>query len=162
MIAIPAIPSQATRILPVALGIAAFDLMVKQVMEAWLGTGGSFWLIADQIGFELIHNRRMAFSLGPDSMVTTVIGLAAIAILIGFAITSLNTRDRLPAFAVALLLGGALGNLIDRLLHGYVVDYVAVFSFPRFNIADACLTIGITMLGFAELTRPRTPTDGTT
>lgn len=161
MIAIPAIPARTTRLIPVALGIAVLDLVVKQVMQAWLGTGGTIWLVGDQIGFELVHNRRMAFSLGPDSVLTTIIGLAAIALLVIFAITSLNTTGRLTSLAVALLLGGALGNLIDRLFHGYVVDYVAVFSFPRFNIADACLTIGIALLAFAELTRNRPTTDGT-
>ena len=63
-----------------------------------------------------------------------------------------RARDRLTVVALSLVLGGALGNLVDRLtrspgfLRGEVVDYVKVGSFPSFNVADSCVTIGAILL----------------
>jgi len=54
-----------------------------------------------------------------------------------------------------MIFGGALRNMIDRLINGYVVDYVALFSFPRFNVADASLTLGIAVIAIYEFQRSR-------
>ena len=155
MIASPSLPNSAIRILPLAGGIAALDLVVNQLMQSWLGTGGTWWLIEDAIGFELIHNRRLAFNLGPDSGATILVTIIALGLLIALFIGSQIGTAAAPAIGAAMILGGALGNMIDRLLHGYVVDYVAVFSFPRFNVADASLTLGIAVIAIYELQRSR-------
>ncbi len=63
------------------------------------------------------------------------------------------------AWALALILGGAVGNVIDRLLHGHVVDFIQVhyagWYFPSFNIADSAITIGAALLILDELLRVR-------
>ena len=65
--------------------------------------------------------------------------------------------QRLFSAALALILGGALGNVIDRLLHGYVVDFVQVHwngsAFPSFNVADSAITLGAGLLILDELLR---------
>src|SRR2546423_14609329 len=67
--------------------------------------------------------------------------------------------QRLFGLALALILGGALGNVIDRLLHGYVIDFVQVHwggaFFPWFNVADSAITVGAALLFLAELLRVR-------
>ena len=66
-------------------------------------------------------------------------------------------EQRLFGWALALILGGALGNVIDRLLHGYVVDFIQVhyrdWFFPSFNVADSAISIGAVLLILDELLR---------
>jgi len=115
------------------------------------------------------HNTGAAFSLLADAggwqrWLFTAIGLAAAA----FIIWQLRQHpgQKLFAFSLASILGGAIGNVVDRLQHGYVVDFLdfhwsflaGVFHrghFPAFNIADAAITVGAACLILDELLRVR-------
>ncbi|MGC4027460.1 MAG: signal peptidase II [Steroidobacteraceae bacterium] len=101
------------------------------------------------------HNPGAAFSFlagagGWQRWFFTVLAIGvSVAILIW--LRQLRARAQgIPAAGLALVLGGALGNVIDRLQHGYVVDFVHVHwkqhSFPAFNLADACITVGAGLL----------------
>jgi signal peptidase II len=87
----------------------------------------------------------------------TAIGVGAA----GFIIYLLRAHpgQRLFSFALACILGGAIGNVIDRLLHGYVVDFLdfhwAGYHFPAFNVADAAISVGAACLILDELLRVR-------
>jgi len=79
------------------------------------------------------------------------IGLAVIAsVFICFWLKKLNRSQRWEAIAWSLVLGGALGNLIDRILYGYVIDFLDVYigdwHWPAFNVADSAITVGVVML----------------
>jgi signal peptidase II len=79
------------------------------------------------------------------------IGLAIVAsTLICFWLRRLQRQQRFEAAAWALILGGALGNLIDRIVYGYVIDFLDVFyrdwHWPAFNVADSAITVGVAML----------------
>jgi signal peptidase II len=79
------------------------------------------------------------------------IGLAITAsALIVYWLRKLTPAQRLEACAWSLVLGGALGNLIDRILYGYVIDFLDVFygnwHWPAFNVADSAITVGVTLL----------------
>lgn len=79
------------------------------------------------------------------------IALAVIAsVFICFWLKKLNRSQRWEAIAWSLVLGGALGNLIDRILYGYVIDFLDVFigdwHWPAFNVADSAITVGVVML----------------
>lgn len=81
------------------------------------------------------------------------IGLALLAsVFICFWLKRLARTQRWEAVAWALVLGGALGNLIDRILYGYVIDFLDVYygdwHWPAFNIADSAITVGVVMLLF--------------
>jgi signal peptidase II len=101
------------------------------------------------------HNPGAAFSFLAGAggwqrwFFTVLAGGVSVAILIW--LRQLRARAQaVPAAGLALVMGGALGNLIDRLQHGYVVDFVHVHwkqhSFPAFNVADACITVGAGLL----------------
>jgi signal peptidase II len=77
--------------------------------------------------------------------VLTVFPLVVSAVIL-FYFPRLPRGDWLVRLSLALYLGGALGNLIDRLRQGYVTDFISVGSFPVFNIADACVSIGVVTL----------------
>ncbi|MDP3172535.1 MAG: signal peptidase II [Polaromonas sp.] len=107
-----------------------------------------------------VHNSGAAFSFlasasGWQRWFFTAIGIAA-AIFIVWMLKS-HSGQKLFSFALACILGGAVGNVIDRLLHGYVVDFLdfhyAGWHFPAFNIADAAITVGAVCLILDELLR---------
>lgn len=89
----------------------------------------------------------------------------AIAVSISLLIwlKRLDTTQRLQGAALALILGGALGNLCDRVLHGYVIDFIDVYyrmwHFPVFNIADSAITVGAVLLLVDALLYPGTKSD---
>ncbi len=109
-----------------------------------------------------VHNTGAAFSFlagasGWQRWFFTGIGVAA-AIFIVWMLRS-HPGQRLFSFALSCVLGGAIGNVVDRLLHGYVVDFLdfhwAGWHFPAFNVADAAISIGAACLILDELLRVR-------
>jgi signal peptidase II len=108
------------------------------------------------------HNSGAAFSFLSDASgwqrwFFSVIGVLA-AVLIVWLLRS-HSGQKLFSFAMACILGGAVGNVIDRLLYGYVVDFLDFhwrnWHFPAFNIADSAITIGASCLILDELLRVR-------
>lgn len=104
-----------------------------------------------------VHNTGAAFSFLSEAggwQRWFFAGLAlAISVVIAVWLTRLNKHETLLAVALALVLGGAVGNLIDRLAYGYVIDFLDVYygtwHWPAFNIADSAITLGV-MLMLAE------------
>lgn len=107
--------------------------------------------------FVFVSNTGAAFGLG--SNFTLVISLIAIAVVIGLSKWMLKITDPIWMIAATLLLGGALGNLVDRVirepqvLRGYVVDFISIGKFPVFNFADICITLAAVVMIYAALTK---------
>ena len=102
----------------------------------------------------LHYNRGAAFSILSDAggwqrWLLSAIAIIVIGILIGWLYTLRSSRGILP-IGLSLILGGALGNVWDRIKFGYVVDFVSVhlkgWYFPTFNVADAAISIGVTLI----------------
>jgi len=118
--------------------------------------------VFDFFNVVLMHNRGAAFSfLANESgwqrwfftMVSVLAGLVIIWLL------QKGYKQNLFAAGLSLILGGAVGNLLDRLWHGYVVDFIDLhiydFHWPAFNIADMCITMGVILLAIDEIRRVR-------
>ncbi len=115
----------------------------------------------------LVFNTGAAFGLLRDAggwQNTAFIGFALlVSAFIVYALVRAHRSDLQVAVALALILGGALGNVIDRLLYGYVIDFIdlhyRVWHWPAFNIADAAITVGAVLLVLDtlgwKLIRPR-------
>ena len=108
------------------------------------------------------HNSGAAFSFlaGADGWQRWFfIGLGALAAVFIVWMLRSHGGQRLFSWALALILGGALGNVVDRLMHGHVVDFVQLhwrdWYFPSFNIADSAITIGAILLIVDEVRRVR-------
>lgn len=140
-------------------GLAALILLLDQASKAWLRAaiplGGSVALIPGI--FEINHTRNTgaAFSLFPGSTLLLA-GAAVVVIVILVLVAQRRVGSRVPislALALALPLGGAVGNLIDRLRLGYVTDmfYFKPINFPVFNVADIAITLGIAILMWRTL-----------
>nr|HEX4312629.1 signal peptidase II [Kofleriaceae bacterium] len=102
--------------------------------------------------WELAENPGAAFSSFPDGSARVALSLVAIAAIAGITYLVARTRpeQRVQRAAYAMLAGGALGNLVDRLRHGTVTDFVRwhadTHMWPVFNVADCALVIGVAML----------------
>jgi signal peptidase II len=133
----------------IVVGVVALDQLTKWWAVRDLANH-SVTLIGDDIGFALVRNTGSAFSL--FQAFTPLLAVIAIVVAVVLVRTVQRSRDTLMTVGLSLVLGGALGNLIDRLfrtpgfLKGAVVDFVHVGSFPTFNVADAAITIGAVLI----------------
>ncbi|QDG62221.1 signal peptidase II [Pseudarthrobacter sp. NIBRBAC000502771] len=143
-----------TMLLVAAAILAAADLAIKALAEALLSTRAVIDL--GLVNIRLLYNSGVAFSLGADLAPWIIIAATGLIIvtMTWYAVSSAPAMTGLSRAGAALLLGGAAGNLIDRLDGRGVVDYLHTGWFPTFNLADALVTTGVAvyLLG----TRPRT------
>ena len=109
-----------------------------------------------------VHNTGAAFSFLASASGWQrwfFVGLGAVATVFIVWMLRSHGGQRLFSWALALILGGAIGNVIDRLLHGYVVDFIQVHAggwyFPSFNIADSAISVGAALLILDEVLRVR-------
>ncbi len=144
----------------IVLIVAAIDQVTKAIMLAWLEPGVPVPVIGDWFRFYLLFNPGAAFSMGENS--TWLFTTIQLAFVVGVAIAAPRVRDRWTAVGLALVAGGALGNLTDRLFRdpgfwfGHVVDFISVGSFAVFNIADSAITVGVVVFVIAMLADERT------
>jgi signal peptidase II len=147
--------------LGLALIILIADQFTKTLILGYYRLGDSTYVLSF---FNVVraHNTGAAFSFlasasGWQRWFFTGIGVAA-TIFIVWMLRS-HPGQKLFSFALALILGGAVGNVVDRLLHGYVVDFLQFhwggWYFPAFNVADSAITIGAACLIIDELRRVR-------
>jgi signal peptidase II len=147
--------------LALALVILMADQFTKVLIVGYYQLGDSTQ-VTEFFNVVRVHNSGAAFSFlagagGWQRWFFTVIGVSA-ALLILWLLKS-HAGQKLFSFAMACILGGAIGNVIDRLLYGYVVDFLDFhglgWHFPAFNIADSAITVGAACLILDELLRVR-------
>jgi len=143
-------PKRIGMLVAITVTIVLLDLATKIVMVSWLADGERVPLIGDLVSFTLIRNPGAAFSFATG--MTWVLTIVALAVVVGIARFARRLRSRGWALALGLVLGGALGNLVDRFfrspgpMQGHVVDFVSVGWFPVFNVADSAITVGGVLL----------------
>ena len=120
-----------------------FDRVVKKAVTANMQPWETIPVIRDVFHFTYVQNKGAAFSMWQEQW-SVLIALPFVVIAAGLALIYLkrNTWKPLMLTAVAFICGGGLGNLIDRMLFGYVVDIFDFRVFPVFNIADIFICIG--------------------
>lgn len=132
--------------------LVALDQLLKFVAVRTLEMGVPVDVLPS-FSLVLTYNPGAAFSFlasasGWQRWFFIVVALAA-SLWIGYMLLK-NRRENFMCFALALVLGGAIGNLIDRVLFGAVVDFVLLYwrqyHWPAFNLADSCITVGAVML----------------
>lgn len=138
------------------LGLSALIVILDQISKQWISSHFGYGESLPVTGFfnlVLAHNTGAAFSMLNDAGGWQRWLFTAIAVVASVWITWLLRRhgqQKLFCLALALVLGGALGNLIDRVSYGYVVDFLDFHwdnhHFPAFNIADSAITCGAALL----------------
>jgi signal peptidase II len=142
------------RILGVSLAIVLLDQITKQVMDGWLGLCQPYACERQHIlpFFQLVvlYNEGAAFSFLADAGGWQRWMLSGVSLIVSIGICiwllRLTSEQRILRWSLALILGGALGNLIDRALFGHVIDFLVLYYdpyyFPAFNVADAAISLG--------------------
>lgn len=138
-------------LLLVAAVVVGFDQATKVWAVAALADG-PIHVVGDTVRLDLVRNRGGAFSILSFEGVTPLLAGAAIALSVWLVYLGHREDDRWLVLGLALVLGGALGNLGDRIfrapgiLEGGVVDFIDVGAWPTFNLADAAITAGVAVL----------------
>lgn len=150
------------------LVISAVVVVLDLATKAWVSAAfqyGESRAITPFFNLVLVHNTGAAFSFlagagGWQRWFFTVVTLVISGVIV--VMLRRDHENRLLASSLALVLGGALGNLHDRVRFGYVVDFVQLhaggYSFPAFNVADSAITVGVALLIWDSLrSSPRAP-----
>jgi len=144
-------------------------LLVDQASKVWvvdnLADGHRVEIVDGQLWFALSRNSGSAFSLFQSF--TPILAVIAIGVAVFLVRVVRRARDPLLVVALSLVLAGAVGNLIDRVLRapgfmkGAVIDFIASKYWPTFNVADSAITIGAVLLLCWGWRRPSRPADAT-
>lgn len=144
--------SYIVRQLSVPLAIAAVVLAIDQVTKAWVlrtwpePYTGEISIIDGWLALTYVQNTGVAFGLfGGISPFFTITSLLIVAAALYWYLTHRPAPQHWFAICLGLIVGGAIGNVIDRVRFGYVVDFVKTFDgrFPVFNVADSCIVVGV-------------------
>lgn len=133
----------------VAIGVAlaAIDQVIKFFVNANLKEIGSVSVIDNLLSFTYVENNGVAFgSFAGNRWIFVVLTTALIAAIVIYMFKK-KPQSKLFYASVALIIGGGIGNFIDRVLYGYVIDYISLSFFPPVcNFADYCITVGTVLL----------------
>jgi signal peptidase II len=142
-------------LLGIAFGIAVLDQLTKWLVDRSMHLHESRPLIDGLLSLTYVQNRGAAFGLLAtadlpfQALIFSVIGLVALFAIVAYSV-QMPIDNRLPQLGLALITGGAIGNLIDRATLGYVIDFIHVYwrqhDWPMFNAADSAISIGVTLL----------------
>jgi signal peptidase II len=133
--------------------VVAIDQATKQIVDSSIERGHSVNVF---FGLDLTNTRNtgVAFgALGGAGLIVAILIGLSLALLIGYFVA--NRDMPLLWLPVGLLLGGALGNLVDRAREGAVIDWIDPVAWPAFNIADACIVVGVVALLWVVEGRPK-------
>jgi signal peptidase II len=146
-----------------ALAVLALDQITKQVMASRFPLHETKPVISGLFNLVHVRNKGMAFGImnrpGADwgSLILLGATLGAVILLL-FWFYRLRPEDRKMAYPLSLILGGAIGNLLDRVRLGEVIDFldfhIGPYHWPAFNVADSAITVGTIWLALSLLLRP--------
>ena len=131
----------------IGIAIAAVDQIIKYFISIYLQPVGSITVIDNILNLTYVENRGVAFGMFSDMRwifvaVTVILIIAVVAVMF-----VKRPKSKMFYLSVALIVGGGIGNLIDRIFYGYVIDYLSLSFFPPVcNFADYCITIGTILL----------------
>lgn len=131
----------------VAIGLLMVDQASKFAVRSCMSVGETLPVFRGVFDITYVQNRGAAFSLFQNSQLVTII-FPIIIMCLGFAVLFKFNKsgDYLGKWGTLLIIAGGIGNLIDRIVLGFVTDMIGVFSFPVFNVADICVTCGCGIL----------------
>lgn len=131
------------------------DFIVKIIVNSCMNVYDSISIIPSFFSITYVRNTGAAFSIMENSRVFFIaIGIAAIYLIWRFLIKD-KELNKYYVFSYSMLIGGIIGNMIDRIVYGYVIDYLSFnlldYNFPIFNLADTFIVVSIIMLLLCEV-----------
>ena len=140
----------------ISLFVLLLDHLTKWAVRANMDLHSAIELVPNYLNLSYVRNSGVAFGLLADiesvwkPYILAAIAVVAVIVILVYSSRIPLTRTLLQV-ALAIILGGILGNFLDRIVHGFVVDFIEFhiydsFHWPNFNVADSAITIGITLL----------------
>ena len=144
--------------------VALFIIGADQLSKAWIRTSLPEGYSLFRLGFfrlTHVHNTGAAFGLFPDqSLILTIFAIIAGTVVLFFALYGHRYFPWLESLSIMLIfglvLGGTVGNLIDRFRFGYVTDFIDFSYWPAFNVADSAVTVGVILFALLLLRHAQT------
>ena len=131
----------------IGAAIAALDLFFKMLVLLYLKPVGTVKVFGDIFKLTYVENRGVAFGMFQGMQWIFIAVTVIMLFLINFYMFKKRPQGKLVYIASALIIGGGIGNLIDRIYYGFVIDYLSFSFFPPVcNFADYCITIGVFLL----------------
>jgi signal peptidase II len=125
------------------VGILFFDILTKFLVQKYL-------IVPQEIlpffKLEFVENSQLAFGIEFPRFLIILLSIVALFLLGNIFVKNVFKSSKIGGFAFGLIFGGALGNLGERIIFGRVTDFLALSIIPNFNLADAALTIGVSVL----------------
>ena len=148
----------------ISLASLVLDQWSKWLVELHLSDHASIEIIPGLLNFTHVRNTGVAFGMfatrgnATGTLILTLLGLGALA-FVGYYFRIVPRRDRMLLVALSLILGGAVGNLLDRIARGAVTDFVdfyyGTYHWHTFNVADTAISIGIGLMILGSFRKPR-------
>ncbi len=131
----------------IGAALAALDQIIKYFVSVYLQPVGSVSIINNLFKLTYVENRGVAFGMLSDMRWFFVVLTSVLIICIIVFMFKKRPQNKMFYIASALIIGGGIGNLIDRVFYGYVIDYLSISFFPPVcNFADYCITVGTVLL----------------
>lgn len=141
-------------VIVIVSSIVVLDQITKEIMIREIGPDAPrrvIEIVPGVLDFRFVRNTGSAFGMFQgQSSILAVLAIGAISFLALYFLREAR-ENRLVAAAIGLQIGGAIGNVVDRFRHGYVVDFIDFPRFPTFNVADSAITVGVILLIYAVL-----------
>ena len=138
-----------TRYFSLTLILLIIDRLTKWWISSTLDRGVPNDLIGNVIRLTRVHNDGGAFGIFPGGGIVFLVVSGVVSLILFLILLTMQIDSRLIRTGMAFVLAGALGNLVDRIQWGYVLDFFEFRGFPIFNVADACITVGAGLIVLA-------------
>lgn len=123
-----------------------FDRVSKNFVIKNIKYGETIRILDDFLKFERVDNRGGIFGIFPDGKIFFIILSILALILIFIFLLRYQFNSYFLIFLISLIFSGIFGNLIDRIIYGFVIDFISVKNFPVFNLSDSYITIGVILI----------------
>ena len=131
------------------------DLVTKILITNFMRVGDQIKIIPNFFSIMYVRNTGAAFSILEDSRIFFIVITFIALIVIYLFLLKDKVLNKYQIFLYSMLIGGIVGNLVDRIIYGYVIDYLSFnifgYSFPVFNIADSFIVISVILLVLNEM-----------
>ncbi len=138
-----------------AIVVIVLDQLSKHYISTAFAPGESRIVIPHALWLTYVQNHTGAFGLFGSKTWLLILMALAVLTLFWFSFRDSAARSRTVRIAFGAIVGGAVGNIVDRLHYGYVVDFLDLRWWPVFNVADSCITIGVALLVLSTFARER-------
>ncbi len=145
-------------LLPIAAIVIGLDQWTKMLVREAIPVGGSIAPVSFMDDFfQILHwkNTGAAFGIFQNANLILMVLSSLIVVVLTWYYFSMKDNNLLIRIGLSLAIGGALGNLIDRITRGYVTDFLSFGRFPIFNVGDSAVTVGVGLMVLALLLESR-------